>query len=167
LFNLGSYFNSRIIKTKNKITVFSDFKNEMIVKIFLLGFDEKRSKDDLFIFEQQEDEKILVCNSCVLKDTKNLYNVMSLNTRNRKFKKLGNIIFQFNEDLSTKMLDDKTFVIKLLIYTFTFSFCEKNILTENIIEQELAQIIIYCNNLFFSQSQEPCKKKLLLIDHEK
>jgi len=56
-------------------------------------------------------------------------------------------MFIFNQETNNKMLEDQAFINRLLIYSFTNEIKQLNTETINLLNEELPQIIIYCNNL--------------------
>jgi hypothetical protein len=172
--NLGRYFNSLVINNSKQKTIciqgFSNTgKSTLIMHLIMkaIGINNiglVSNYGGQFAFEQIEDKQIIICdefkyytnnrsdllklidNEPILLDKKGI--------QKKEFIHKGSVIFAFNPDINNKMLEDKAFINRLLIYTFTAEINDIDIDIKNILDEELPQIMLYCNKLFFKKLNE-------------
>jgi len=171
--HLGRYFHSNQLVNKKKKTLCikggsNTGKTMLIAKIIteaigLQNIGIISNESDTFAFEQVEDKQVIICDEFKYSTSnrsdllKILDNEPILLNKKGVTKKLyvneAPILFIFNESTNNKMLEDQAFINRLLIYTFTYQITTMTEQIKKALIDELPQIIVYCNKLYFEKNQ--------------
>lgn len=171
--NLGSYFNSIKVLNKKKKTIciegVSDSgKSGLIISLLTEVLGEENIATGFnyggqFAFEHLEKKVILICDE--FKYFKNnrsdLLKIMNNETiaidkkgiQKKDFIFKGTVLFAFNQKTNQEFLDDPAFINRILLYSFTKKLENINLNIKKILDDELPQIVLHCNKLFFNQNQ--------------
>ncbi len=166
--DLARYFHSDALdKLKQKSLLIvggsNTGKTTLVTNIIVNLFGKENigmiGKGDNFILEQLEGKDVIIADefkysssnrSSLLKLMGNELDLINKKgLKKYEFQNKAPVLFMFNSDLNNLMLNDDAFKNRYIRYEFKHEIKEYLSNIDEILKKELAQIIIYCNKLYF------------------